>query len=580
MGEPRDAPDAKKGDDVTLFDAGIVETEPPPVVLRPYQQDALTRVFEEWAFQDSTLLVLPTGTGKTIVFAAVIDKLWGGRAMVIAHREELIEQALNKILAVTGHAAEIEMAERWADQYEDRSPVVVSSVQTQCSGRRKRRMERFDPHDFSLLIVDEAHHATADTYRRVIDHYRQNTNLKVLGVTATPDRRDEEALGQIFDSVAYNYEIPDAITDGWLVPIDARPVYVTGLDFSKCKTTAGDLNQGDLDLLMREEGPLHKVADSAYQITEGRKALIFAVTVAHAERLAEILNRHRPGCARWVCGKTPKDERRGMFRDYAAGRFQFLVNVGVATEGFDEPSIECVVVARPTKSRALFAQMIGRGTRALPGVVDGPETPEARRQAIADSGKPRLEVLDFVGNSGKHKLVTAADILGGNYSDDVVDRAREIIERETDKPAPVAEALEQAKAEAEAARKRKRHLVHRRAGVIGKATFSVGTSNLFDLLDISPQRERGWNRGRAPTENQVAFLAKHKVNMSGLTFTDASALIGGIINRRNRGLCSPRQSKQLARCGVDPAEVTIEQASRMMAEIKAAGWRRPRCWDQ
>jgi len=178
------------------------------VQLRPYQEAAVEGVYEAWQTSRATLIVQPTGTGKTIVCAHVIDRLPEGRVMVLAHREELIFQAADKIQRVTGRAPDIEMAEMRADHGPlwDRARVVVSSIQTQCAGASGApRMKRFDPADFGLVIVDEAHHATAPTYRRVVDHYRQNPDCRVLGVTATPDRHDEEALGQVFESVAYDY---------------------------------------------------------------------------------------------------------------------------------------------------------------------------------------------------------------------------------------------------------------------------------------------------------------------------------------------------------------------------------------
>jgi superfamily II DNA or RNA helicase len=365
-----------------------------------------------------TLAVLPTGTGKTVCFAHVA-KTWldsdRGRVLIMAHREELIQQAADKVLQVTGLHADIEMGESRADQCSliDQAPVVITSVQTMC---RPNRHERFDPRQFGLLIVDEAHHATAPTYRRVIDHFAQNPDLRILGVTATPDRADEEALGQAFESVAFTYEIETAIQDGWLVPIEQQFVQVQGLDLSGCRTTAGDLNEGDLARIMETEENLHGVVHPALELAGDRPSLFFMASVAHAERGAEIANRHQAESAVCLHGKTPRDERREKLKAFSRGEFQHLFNCGLFLEGFDETSIAVVAMARPTKSRALYAQAVGRGTRPLPGLVDGLDDAAARRRAIAMSHKPGLLVLDFVGNSGRHKLVSTADILGGNYS--------------------------------------------------------------------------------------------------------------------------------------------------------------------
>ena len=548
--------------------------------LRPYQNDAVKGIFQAWETADSTLAVLPTGTGKTIVFAHVIKQRPPGKALLLAHREELIWQGASKIEAVTGIKPEIEMAEFEASTGWFKGEIVVSSIQTQNSGKNGAgRMTRFDPFDFSLLIIDEAHHATAPSYRRVIDYYRQNPNLKVLGVTATPDRSDEEALGQIFDTPAYVYEILDAIHDGWLVPIKQRAVYVEGLDCSTIRTTAGDLNGADLAAVMEYEENLHAIASPTLELTAGRKTLVFAASVAHAERLCEIFNRHKAACARFVCGETPKEERRLTLKEYAEARFQFLVNVGVATEGFDDPGIQCVVMARPTKSRSLYAQMAGRGTRPLPGLVDHPtlsegktaeESADARRWVIRESEKPFVEIIDFVGNSGRHKLITTADILGGNYSDATVEKAREMAER-AGAAVDMSEALEEAQAEIEAAKAREQA---QRASVRVRANWKDQVVSPFDTLQIEPRQERGWNKGRLPSEKQLSCLEKFGVNIDQVkSFSQASQLIETLIQRRQVNSCTFKQAKILSRYGYETKNVSFDQARSILDQLATNGWR-------
>ncbi len=559
--------------------------------LRPYQQHALDGIFQAWREHDSALVVMPTGTGKTVVFSHVIKNRPPGRAMLVAHREELIWQGASKIEAVTGEKPDIEMAEFEAGSGElIRSDIVVSSIQTQNAGADGLgRMIRFDPFEFSLLIIDEAQHTVATTYRKVIDYYRQNPALKVLGVTATPDRADEEALGQVFQSVAYDYELLDAIRDGWLVPIKQRMVTVVGLDLSSVRTTAGDLNGADLSRVMEFEENLHAVASPTLELTAGRKTLVFAASIEQAERLAEIFNRHTKGCARFVCGKTPKEERRQMLGDYALGRFQFLVNVGVATEGFDDPGIMVIVMARPTKSRALYAQMAGRGTRPLPGLVDDPslcegresdEAAAARRWVIQNSDKPFVEIIDFVGNCGRHRLMTTADILGGNYSDDVVDRAKAFVAA-SQEPQDMAMALDAAAAEIQAEKEAARREAElaaeraRRAGLRIKARYSSQVIEPMEVLQVEPWVERGWNKGRLPTEKQLAALEKfgippHQVK----TFTQAHQLMETMIARRQANGCTFKQAKLLSRYGYD-SNVSFDQAKTIIDVLAASGWRRP-----
>lgn len=220
----------------------------PKIKPRPYQIEALDGIRDKLKTNTSTLLVMATGQGKTITFCELArDYKASGKVMILAHREELISQAYDKVLEVAECEPDIEMGEWHIQAFgEFQSAIVLSTIQTQIAGMAGNgRMTKFDPQDFSLLIIDEAHHSAAKSYRRVIAHYRRNPDLKVLGVTATPDRADERALGQIFETVAYEYGILEGIEDGWLVHIEQQSVYVEGLDYSQIRTTAGDLNGAD-----------------------------------------------------------------------------------------------------------------------------------------------------------------------------------------------------------------------------------------------------------------------------------------------------------------------------------------------
>ena len=542
--------------------------------LRPYQERAVSAIFDAWQTASSTLGVLPTGTGKTIIFGHVIAQRRGGKAMILAHREELIWQASDKVGTITGERPEIEMAEMQAGGLLTGGDIIVSTIQTQCSGEGgEGRMSKFDPFQFGLLIVDEAHHATASTYRRVIDYYRQNPNLKVLGVTATPDRADEEALGQVFESVAFEYELIDAIRDGWLVPIQQRAVTIEGLDYSSVRTKAGDLNGADLERVLQAEEVPQSIVSATLDLAAGRKALVFAVGKDQAQMLMDIFNRYGD-IARFVHGKTPREERRVIFEDFKHKRFQILVNVGVATEGFDDPGIEVVVMARPTKSRALYSQMAGRGTRVHPDAgidSDSALTAADRRALIGFSCKPCCEIIDFVGNSGRHRLITTADILGGKHSDEAVEKAREMAQSAGGGPMDMEQALDDAERELAAKREEAR-----KAGIRAKALYSTTVKDPFAMLGIEPWHERGWHKGRLPTEKQLAFLEKSGIPIEGVkTFTQASQLVDTVMSRRTAGLCTPKQASLLRRFGYDPSSATFEQASEIITTIKANGWKRP-----
>lgn len=528
---------------------------------RPYQLLALAGIAEQFASVRSALVVMPTGTGKTILFAEAIQRFSHKRALVIAHREELIRQAADKIESVIGERPDIEMAAERADLHMfRRSRVVVASKDT----LHPKRLLKFKPEDFDLIVTDEAHHAVGNSYRHIYDYFK---DAKHLGVTATPDRTDERALGMVFDSVAFVYEVTDAINDGWLVPVSSQAVEVDGLDFSHVKSTAGDLNQKQLAELMEAEKMLHEVADPTIRIAKWRKTIVFAASVKAAEHLAEIINRHRPNSARWVCGETPRETRASVLDDYRAGRFQFLVNVGVFTEGFDEPSIEMVAIARPTESRALYAQMIGRGTRPLPGIVDGIDTAEERREAIASSRKRELLIVDFEGNAGRHKLITTADVLGGNYDDEVVARAQAKV-----KAAGGAVRVAAALADAEAELHREREIA-RRQRVTATANYTSRSVDPFDVFDLEPKREREWDREKPLSEKQIEFLNKNGVETEGLSRGRASQLIGEIIHRRKTGKCSYKQARLLRKHGLNP-NVSFEEAKTAIDNLfKEKGWK-------
>lgn len=538
--------------------------------LRPYQVEAVTGVIDSIVGSKSALVVMPTGTGKTVCFAHIARQRQG-RVMVIAHREELVQQAADKIRTVTGQSPDIEMAEYKAGRMY-KSPVVVASVQTLCARMGSLdRMQKFVPHEFDLLVIDEAHHATADSYRRVISHFTKNAKLRVVGFTATPDRTDKAALGMVFESVAYKYEIMQAMDDGWLCPIETQQVIVKDMDFSHVRTVAGDLNQGELASIMEQEKVLHKVVTPTIEIAKGRRTLVFASSVAHAERMSEIFNRHGVTSA-IVHGGTFKDERRRILNAYNDGKIQVLCNCGVATEGFDSPGIEVVAIARPTTSRALYTQMVGRGTRVLPGVVDGIQDAEARRQAIARSGKPSMLTIDFVGNAGKHKLVCAADVLGGKYDDEVVKEAkRQMVE--AGKPMDVIEALEQA-AKAVLDKRKEDAAKNKRTLVTARVDYEMQRVDAFSIFRISATRVAAAAKITAPlTAAQEAMLRRNGIDTTGLPVAHCRALYNEILRRIKAKRCTYKQASLLRRYGYE-TDVSFREASRIIDTLKSNGWKK------
>lgn len=549
--------------------------------LRPYQNAAVEAIHAEWRDHPATLVVLPTGCGKTVVFAHVIDQL-PTRSIVVAHREELIHQAAAKIHAVTNEKPEIEMNVHRADShFFSKSKCVVASIQTLLA-QDGARLKKFRPDDFGALIIDEAHHAVADGYTTVIEHFRQNANLRVLGVTATPDRADEQAMGKVFGSCAFEYSILDAIRDGWLAPIVQKMMEVHGLDYSRVRTTAGDLNGADLANVMADEEVLQQMVSGTVQEMRWRQVIMFAPpgfkksangSFRVSERIAEIFERQRSGCVRLVSQDTPPEVRKQTLRDFTDKKFQVLLNVGVFTEGFDEPSIEVVSCGRATKSRSLYSQMIGRGTRPLPGLVDGLETAAERRAAIAASDKPQVIVLDFAGNSGTHKLVTATDVLAGDYDDRVVQaaEAQAVKDGETK---DVRERLEDAKKAIDHEDEVKREAERaRRRSIVGKAQYSSKVVDPFDVFDLAPIVEHGWDREIPATAKQIELLTKNKIPTQGVSKKRAGQLIGEIMRRWDSGECSFAQAKILSDRGFETKGVTRMKAKEIIDGIsQREGW--------
>lgn len=542
--------------------------------IRPYQFDAVEGVFAQWERMIlSTLIVMPTGTGKTITFREIVRRMLdecGGRALVIAHREELVRQAADKLMDA-GLVCEIEMADQRADgSLLRRAQVIVGSIQT-----LTRRGRRFDPTEFSVVIVDEAHHYTSPSWRAFLRHLQhKNPKIRIVGVTATPDRSDNVGLGCLFESHAYVYELGQAIKDGWLCPIEQARPRVLDMDFSKADAASGDFSARELCNIMDSEQVLHPIAQGIVKYAEWRKTIVFAPpgfkqheteTFRISERLCEMINRYQPMSAAIISDRTPKDQRRLLLKDFAAGKIQYMVNVGVLTEGYDCPDIEMVAMARPTKSRSLYAQMVGRGTRTLPGVVDGIDTAEGRCSAIANSSKPQCRVLDFVGNAGRHKLISAADILAGDAPPEIVEAAKKVIEERG--PMAVDEAVSIAKEKAEELRVKMAQEANRRKGIVADVSFDLVSVDPFDVLDVTPDRDIRRSQTEPASQSQMEVLAKFGVAPARqISRKEASRMISSCIERKRAGLCTVKQAQYLRRNGLaeDTLSTTFDEASKLI----------------
>ncbi len=353
---------------------------------RPYQYEAVAALLAAAARGvQRPLLVLPTGTGKTIIFALLVQRR-GGRSLILAHRDELIQQAVDKLHLVD---PTMPLGIVQAERDELTAPTVVASVQTLS---RRPRLARLVP-DFHTIVIDEAHHAPAPSYRRILEYCRawRSDGPLVVGVTATPARGDRQSLRQVFDAIVYQQSLVAMMQAGYLVDLRAIQVLLQA-DFDALRTQRGDFVDADLEtLLLAANAPAQVLA--AFQAhAADRKALLFTPTVAMAYAMADTF------CTAGIAAEaldatTPLGTRRAILQRLHTGATRVVANCAVLTEGFDEPSLDCIIVARPTQSLSLYQQMLGRGTRTYPGKTD-------------------CLILDVVGVSTRHTLHTVATLFG------------------------------------------------------------------------------------------------------------------------------------------------------------------------
>lgn len=338
------------------------------------------------------MIVLPTGGGKTVIFAH-IAKRRGGRTLVLAHRQELLDQAEAKF-EVVWPEARIGRVQAEQDRFRGYD-VVIASVPTLS---REERLRRLAIEEFQTIVVDEAHHAAARTYRRVLEALRAGERSLLLGVTATPDRADGEPLRPTFEEIVYQVSLLQLIAAGYLADLRAKRVY-TRVSLDGVPTRGQDLDERALASVLNTANRNELIAEAYMQYARGRKAILFAAGVDHAETLAHTFRAYGIAAAA-VSDRTPPRRRRAILNDFRRGHIQVLTNCGILTEGYDEPSISCVILARPTKSRPLFSQMVGRGTRLFPG----------KRDCL---------ILDFADNTTRHEISTLADLVGKRVAEEV-----------------------------------------------------------------------------------------------------------------------------------------------------------------
>lgn len=515
--------------------------------LRPYQEEARVKVQQEWKEgRKRTLLVLPTGCGKTIVFSKIIEDRvkMGERVLVLAHRSELLEQASDKLMTATGLGTALEKAENTSIGSWFR--VVVGSVQTM---QREKRLSQFPPNHFDTIVIDEAHHAISDGYQRVLEHFGE---ANVLGVTATPDRGDMRNLGSYFDSLAYEYPLVDAIKSGYLSKITAITIPLE-LDLSTVSQQGGDFKASEIGTAL--DPYLEQIADEMVKQCKNRKTVVFLPLVKTSQKFRDILNEKGFRAAE-VNGESK--DRAEILEDFDKDKYNVLCNSMLLTEGWDCPTVDCVVVLRPTKVRALYSQMVGRGTRLAPG-------------------KENLLLLDFLWHTERHELCRPAHLIAS--SPEVAKKMTENMAEDTEVEFSLLEAEEQAGkdvvAEREEAlakqlaeqRKKKRKLVD-------PLQFEMSIQ-AEDLADYVPSF--GWEMA-PPSEKQLKALEKFGIYTEEIgNAGKAGKLLDRLNKRKDSGLTTPKQIRLLEGRGFRNVGMwKFEDASNLINRIAASGWRNPK----
>lgn len=511
--------------------------------LRPYQQEAREAVENEWGSgHDRTLLVLPTGCGKTIVFAKVTeDRVRAGdRVLILAHRGELLDQAAAKLQKATGLGCATEKAEQTCLGSWYR--VAVGSVQ---SLMRQKRLAQFAPDHFGTIIIDEAHHAISEGYLRVLEHF---SSAKVLGVTATPDRGDMRNLGSVFESLAYEYTLPRAIKEGYLSPIKALTIPLR-MDLSGVGIQSGDFKAGDLGTAL--DPYLYQIADEMAKNCADRKTVVFLPLVKTSKKFRDIL-RAKGFRAAEVNGESP--DRSEILEAFDRGEYNVLCNSMLLTEGWDCPSVDCVVVLRPTKVRSLYSQMVGRGTRLHPG-------------------KDHLLLLDFLWHTERHELCHPANLICEN--EEVARQMTENIEK-AGCPVDIEEAERTASEDVvaqreEALAKQLQEMRRRKKRLVDPLQFEMSIQ-AEDLYSYTPAF--GWEMA-PPSDRQKQTLEKLGILPDAIDNAGKAAkLLDRLAKRRDAGLATPKQIRRLEMYGFQHVGTwSFQDANHMINRIAAAGWR-------
>jgi len=516
---------------------------------RLFQTEACIAINKEWKAVDRTLLVQATGTGKTIIFCRIAGEqvTIGRRVLILAHRGELLEQAADKMRFSTGLRCAVEKAEMSClEPPECFFRIVIGSIQ---SMQREDRLNRFRKDYFDVIIVDEAHHALSDSYQRVLNYFPK---AKVLGVTATPDRGDMKNLGEYFESLAYEYTLPRAVKEGYLCKIKAMTVPLR-LDITGVSTQAGDFKTNDLGTAL--DPYLEQISKEIVTHCKDRKTIVFLPLIATSEKMCDFLIQDGLKAVE-INGKS--ENRKEILADFEAGVYDILCNSMLLTEGYDCPSVDCIICLRPTKNRSLYVQIIGRGTRIHPG-------------------KDHLLILDFLWHTDKHELCRPAHLIASN--DEVAKAMVEICNEERPGDCLDLQGVEEV-AESNCIEERENSLAdklsklkRRKQKLVDPLQFEMSIQS-EDLASYVPAF--GWEMAQ-PSDKQKTALEKMGISPDTIECAGkASKILDRLSKRRASGLATPKQINRLEIYGFQHVgQWEFESCKKLINRIAANRWRVP-----
>jgi superfamily II DNA or RNA helicase len=528
---------------------------------RPYQKDMISDAIEAFAADEclrAQLLVSATGTGKTVMmggFAKTFSRS-DQKTLMLAHRDELLTQGIDKFRRLGGVEAGIEKGASHATLHDD---VVVASVQT----LRGERLQSWPPDHFGMVMIDEAHRTLASGYMQALAHFE---NARVIGVTATADRGDKQLLGQIYERIVKpEYNMLAAINDGWLVRVEIQPLSVK-IDLNAVGTKKNLDGDNDLDAKAVShaiEPYLADIGADVWRFAHDRRILGFTPSVDIARKMVEISQKAGFRQVEWVAGEDK--ERRKKIEAYKAGEIQVLWNAMLLTEGFDQDDIDALVILRPTVVRALYTQMVGRGTRPLASVVPALNSAgdaQERRRIIADSPKPHVLVLDPLWLHEKHDLAAPASLVSKNPDEVKLTKGKQgdLLKIAEDASRDLWDSL----------REQLLKNANRRVARIDPFTFGVVLGN-EELANYHP--DTLWD-ARPPTIDQLKALIENGIEGEMVQFRgQAQKILQVIEQRRDRGLCSIRLMNWLRRHKISAELMTHEEATKHQRRLFGTGFR-------